>query len=51
MTNLEQLKYMLNVPEDYDDCDIAIFLENLILKTKCEGFNDIKKELLDNYLE
>lgn len=51
MTNLERLKYMLNVSEDYDSCDIAFFLEDLILKTKCESFNDIREELLDNYIE
>lgn len=51
MTNLERLKYILNVPEDYDNCDIAIFLEELILKTQCESFNDILKRLLDNYNE
>lgn len=49
MTNLERLKYMLEVPEDYDSCDIAIFLDDLILKAKCESFNDIRQELLDNY--
>lgn len=51
MTNLERLKYMLEVPEDYDSCDIAIFLEDLILKTKCESFNDIRKQLLDKYVD
>lgn len=49
MTNLEYLKYILNAPENYDDCDIAIFLEELIVKTQCESFNDILRELLDNY--
>lgn len=51
MTNLEQLRYMLNVTEDYDVSDIADFLTCLILDTKCKSFNDIRQELLDNYLE
>lgn len=51
MTNLARLQYMLSVAEDYDSYDIAIFLEKIILDTKCESFNDIRHVLLDKYLE
>lgn len=51
MTNLEKLKDMLNRDEDYDVSDIADFLTYSILDTGCENFDDIKRELLDNYLE
>lgn len=51
MTNLERLAYMIGVPEDYNVDDIADFLTYLILDADCESFDDIRQELLDNYLE